>query len=81
MSELLKIGTGTPLGVDIQSTTRVPLSRIDDLLCCAFEGGSTYWCTSVEVTGDWPQGADYAHEVLTRGGSLSVTHEGGDASH
>jgi len=27
----------------IEVTQEVPLSRIQDLLCCAFEGGSNYW--------------------------------------
>jgi hypothetical protein len=26
----------------------IPLKRIQDLLCCAFEGGSNYWYTIVE---------------------------------
>lgn len=78
MGDQLERGQGTPLGVDVGVNTRVALSRIDDLLCCAFEGGSTYWCNKVDVVGEWPGGAEYAHEVLTRGGTIEVTHEGGD---
>lgn len=27
----------------VQTTVEVPIRRIQDMLCCAFEGGSNYW--------------------------------------
>jgi len=29
----------------IKTTVDVPISRVQDMLCCAFEGGSNYWYT------------------------------------
>lgn len=43
---------------------------IDTLLENALEGGSTYWVSRVEVLGDWPALAEYASEVVSRGGRL-----------
>lgn len=44
---------------------------VDDVLSAAFDGGLTRsWCGKVEVAGEWPDGADYASEALTRGGRL-----------
>ena len=46
---------------------------VDDFLCTAFEGGSNSWIDSVVPVNGWPEGADYASEVLTRGGDLRIT--------
>jgi len=45
---------------------------IDDLLSAAFEGGSNYWAACTCVVGDWPKGAEFGSEVVTRGGNLAV---------
>ena len=34
-------------GIDVPFTINIPLRRIADLLCTAFEGGVGYWCTIV----------------------------------
>lgn len=31
--------------IRVTTETEIPLQRIADLLCCAFEGGSNYWAT------------------------------------
>lgn len=50
---------------------------IDDIMCAAFEGGITYWCSKAEPV----EGllGTYAHEQISRGGKL-VLHdsEGGE---
>lgn len=28
----------------VTTTMDIPLKRVADMLCCAFEGGSNYWC-------------------------------------
>lgn len=48
----------------------VPAEIVDDLCCTAFEGGITYWCTKVEA--EFPEGADFASDVISRGGTVRV---------
>ena len=59
---------------EVKTTTRVPESRIDDLLVTAFEGGSNYWIDEVKVK-NWPAGCRYASECLTKGSDLTIFHE------
>jgi len=30
--------------LSVTATVEIPLKRVSDLLCCALEGGSDYWC-------------------------------------
>ena len=48
--------------------------NIDDILCTAFEGGINYWCSRVEVIGDW-FGAKYASEVVSKGGRVKLIND------
>jgi len=32
-----------PATMKIKTSVDVPISRVQDMLCCAFEGGSNYW--------------------------------------
>jgi len=46
--------------------------NIDDIICTAFEGGINYWCRCANVAdADW-HGAEYASDVVSRGGTLFV---------
>ena len=45
---------------------------IDDIMCTALEGGICYWCGRAEVVGEML--GDYAHEQISRGGSL-ILHD------
>lgn len=65
-----KVKERAPLLVNV--TIEVEMTRIDALLCAAFEGGSTYWCERIEVVGDFR--GEYAHEQLTHGGQIEVWH-------
>ena len=49
---------------------------IDDLLSTCFEGGSTYWCDRVKVKDGDYKGADFASEVISKGGTLLLYAEG-----
>lgn len=55
---------------------------IDDILCTAFEGGITYWCNSVQsmMPIEWHKEnhAEYASEVISRGGDLVLSTDDGD---
>lgn len=33
-----------PTTFTINTKVEIPLHRVADMLCCAFEGGSNYWC-------------------------------------
>jgi len=33
-----------PTSFKVTTTMDIPLERVADMLCCAFEGGSNYWC-------------------------------------
>jgi hypothetical protein len=72
-------------------TTEVEISseRVADLLCCAFEGGSNYWCVIKEKRKPWefvfrymPDLSDkptsYTDYPLNRGGFLMVGDNEGD---
>ena len=59
--------------VQIITSIDIPQNRIEDLLCCAFEGGSDYWAkTGVTAEQKKEVGAEYAFEVATRGGEVEV---------
>lgn len=45
---------------------------VNDTLCTALEGGITYWATNAEPT-TWPEGCEYASDVLTKGASVTIT--------
>lgn len=51
---------------------------VDNLMCAALEGGINYWCDGMEVVNEDYKGAEWGHEVLTRGGSLLLKYEDGD---
>lgn len=53
---------------------------IDDTLCTALEGGITYWADSAVPT-TWPEGCEYASDVLTRGADLIIVDENERTSH
>jgi hypothetical protein len=44
---------------------------INDTLCTALEGGITYWAESATPT-TWPEGCEYASDVLTHGADLAI---------
>lgn len=41
---------------------------IDDIMCCALEGGITYWCCEARVVGKYL--GEWGHEQIARGGRL-----------
>lgn len=43
-------------------------SDIDDIMATALEGGITYWCSAVEVVGEYL--GEYASDQISRGGEL-----------
>lgn len=53
--------------ITITAPVEVPRERIAGTLCCALEGGSTYWCMSQMTDFDsLPEGveAEWAHEAI-----------------
>ena len=56
-----------------RGTARISQQEVDDLLCAAFEGGITYWCSRAETVGDWPEGAEYLSDTLSRGATILLT--------
>ena len=58
----------TFFAVPINTIQTVQRSRVEDLLCNAFEGGSNYWINTTWCHEDkWPPGSEYGHEVSPRG--------------
>ena len=47
--------------------------QIDYWLSGAFEGGSNYWCESIEVKDNDYKGCKYASECVSKGGTIIVT--------
>jgi hypothetical protein len=81
--------TRKPVGFKVTTQVDVPLERIADMLCCAFEGGSNYWCVIKEKKqpdfflfrympdlSDKP--TSYTDYPLNRGGFLMVGDNEGD---
>jgi hypothetical protein len=50
---------------------------VADVLVTAFEGGSNYWAERVDVV-DWPDGAEFASDVVARGGTVRVIDDAGE---
>ena len=46
--------------------------QIDYWLCCAFEGGSNYWCNGIKVKDNDYKGTEYASECVSKGGIIIV---------
>jgi hypothetical protein len=64
----------TEPGYWVSTTYQVPAERIKDLLCSALEGGSNYWCESVDRMGGITHvQAPYRQDVpFVEGGWLEV---------
>ena len=60
----------------VAGKVEVPLKvhnyHLDCILSGAFEGGSNYWAERIEVVGGDYHGAEFASEVISRGGTLLV---------
>lgn len=54
-----------------EPTTSASRQDVDDILVAAFEGGINYWAESVHPT-SWPEGAKYASDVVSRGGTVLI---------
>lgn len=54
--------------ITITAPVEVPIEFVADTLCCALEGGSTYWCEAqgTQLT-DMPDGVEWAHEAMALG--------------
>lgn len=62
-----------PKSYSFKVEIKLPQQDIDDIMCTALEGGINQWVDRKPVPyGMDFRGADYAHEVLTRGGSLLI---------
>lgn len=57
--------------LNVQRQIVVTKEDVDDIVCCALEGGITYWCNKAEVVEDDYYG-EYASEQISRGGSLRL---------
>lgn len=53
-------------------TLDVPNETIDDILTTAFEGGSNYWMARKVGVPHWPEGAEFASDVVSRGGTVVI---------
>ena len=63
-----------PEGYTLTVPTTIPLERVADMLCCALEGGSTYWCYSFKPE-SYPKGTTYGHEAVAHGVPFVIEHE------
>lgn len=70
----MKTATTNDKQLTVNLTLNIPQERIADLLCCAIEGGSTYWCSSCDRQGGISQEqAPYRQDVpFVNGGWLEV---------
>jgi len=54
------------------TTSNITDEMIDNVLCAAFEGGITYWCSQIYHQGNFPGDAEYGHQVVTRGQHVTL---------
>lgn len=52
------------------ATYKINSKDIDDIMATALEGGITYWCDCVEITGDCL--GEFASDQISRGGTLML---------
>lgn len=55
----------------VKTEFAVTRTRVEDLLCSALEGGSTYWCFMFRPK-SYPDDCRYGHEAVARGASFKV---------
>ena len=55
--------------------------HLDSILVGAFEGGSNYWAEKVKVKDDDYKGAEFASEVISKGGELYIYADGDQSVH
>tara|TARA_B100000131_G_scaffold320406_1_gene368464 strand:- start:242 stop:655 length:414 start_codon:yes stop_codon:yes gene_type:complete len=76
MSDITKLTYLNDREKSIAGTIEVPLKvynyHLDCILSGAFEGGSNYWADLVEVVDNDYKGAEFASEVISRGGELLI---------
>lgn len=60
----------------IKTTIELESQLIDDMVCTALEGGSTYWMAAAKPKDGDFRGCEYAHAVPMAGGTLLISHEG-----
>jgi hypothetical protein len=65
-----------PEGKSYEYGKKISAELVDDIMCAAMEGGISYWCTSALPLKNDYRGCQYAHEILTRGGTLLVKPDG-----
>ena len=68
-----------PVTVTVTVTHEIPVERIKDLLCNAIEGGSNYWCNTMDrMGGITREQATYRQDVpFVEGGWLDVRDDDG----
>jgi hypothetical protein len=59
---------------DIVVTIPLKITKqfVDDVCTTAFEGGINYWCDAVRINDNDYKGGEYASDVISRGGSLTL---------
>lgn len=68
-----------PATVTIATTVNVPEQRVSDLLCGAFEGGSTYWATSCEIVSDADTDDLYPSDAVMLGHDVEIEYSADDS--
>jgi hypothetical protein len=48
---------------------------VDNVLCTALEGGINYWTSTPVKVPEWPEGAEYASDVVTKNKSIFIFDE------
>lgn len=64
--------------LEVSRQITVTHQDVDDIVCCALEGGITYWCRKAEIVEDEYYG-EYASDQISRGGSLRLYDSEDDA--
>tara|TARA_R100001082_G_scaffold95578_1_gene62820 strand:+ start:150 stop:521 length:372 start_codon:yes stop_codon:yes gene_type:complete len=60
----------------IQEPINVTDEHIDSILCGSFEGSCNYWIDKIGVVNNDFKGAEFASEVVAKGGSLFIYENG-----
>ena len=62
------------MAYEVKTTVQIDADRLADLMCCALEGGSTYWCEKFEPD-DYPAPAKWGHEAVAFGADFTIWYD------
>ena len=66
--------------LNLNVTVSINRKRLGDLICCALEGGSNYWCDGFKpdiypIPEGESNSVEWGHEAVAHGASFTIEHD------